>query len=91
MSSVQRALEHFTLPERLDGANKYRCERCNRKVPAVKQFLVHQAPNVLVLQLKRFAFMGGMMGGKINKPVSFTERLSLTPFMKNKEVLDGSV
>lgn len=28
--------------------------RCKRKVPAHKQFLIHRAPNILTLQLKRY-------------------------------------
>lgn len=31
-SSVKRALQHFTMPEVLDGDNKYRCPKNNKLV-----------------------------------------------------------
>jgi ubiquitin carboxyl-terminal hydrolase 36/42 len=37
-----------------------------------------QAPNILVIQLKRF---GGIFGGKIDKAISFGEILVLSNFM----------
>ena len=41
-----------------------------RKSEASKQLTIHTLPNVLVLQLKRFSFLG-MHGGKISKHVAF--------------------
>ena len=42
--TVTRAMELFTQTEVLDGANKYKCERCACLVPARKQFTLHAAP-----------------------------------------------
>lgn len=63
--SVQRALADFVRPERLDGDNRYHCERCRVKVPALKRLTVHEAPNVLTVHLKRFDPMNFASGGKI--------------------------
>ncbi len=56
--------------ERLDGANKYRCERCKQLVAARKQMTIHDDPNVLVVHLKRF---DGIFGGKLSRPVAFQQ------------------
>jgi len=65
--SVQRALADFVRPERLDGDNRYHCERCRVKVPALKRLTVHEAPNVLTVHLKRFDPMNFASGGKIGR------------------------
>jgi ubiquitin carboxyl-terminal hydrolase 36/42 len=64
--------------------------RCGKKVVARKQLTIYNAPSVLALHLKRFQFAGMMgampFGGKINKPIEFTQKLDLKPFMSNKSV-----
>ncbi|KAG1673952.1 hypothetical protein FOA52_015708 [Chlamydomonas sp. UWO 241] len=78
-SSVRRALQHFTAPEMLDGANRYRCPKNGKLVKAVKTITVHEPPNVLTVHLKRFEFGG--FGSKISKRVEFDLALDLSPFM----------
>ncbi|KAJ1927722.1 hypothetical protein IWQ60_002694 [Tieghemiomyces parasiticus] len=80
-SSVERALQTFTKPESLSGANKYKCEKCNMLVDARKQMTVYQTPEVLTVQLKRFSFGHSMFDGKINKHVDYPESLDLAPFI----------
>ncbi|KAL1212931.1 Ubiquitin carboxyl-terminal hydrolase 25 [Cardamine amara subsp. amara] len=77
-SSVKESMQKFFQPEILDGNNKYRCENCKKLVTARKQMSILQAPNILVIQLKRF---GGIFGGKIDKAISFGEILVLSSFM----------
>ncbi|OWM88542.1 hypothetical protein CDL15_Pgr002309 [Punica granatum] len=77
-SSLKEALHKFFQPEVLDGNNKYKCENCKKLVVARKQMSVFQAPNVLVIQLKRFE---GIYGGKIDKVISFDDVLVLSSFM----------
>ncbi|XP_050367501.1 ubiquitin carboxyl-terminal hydrolase 25 [Argentina anserina] len=77
-NSLKDALQRFFQSELLDGQNKYKCERCNKLVAARKQMSILQAPNVLVIQLKRFE---GLLGGKIDKSISFEEFLVLSSFM----------
>ncbi|KAI3457568.1 hypothetical protein Pfo_014231 [Paulownia fortunei] len=76
--SLREALQKFFQPEVLDGNNKYKCDNCKELVAARKQMSVLQAPNVLVIQLKRFE---GMFGGKVDKPVAFDEILVLSSHM----------
>nr|XP_027190650.1 ubiquitin carboxyl-terminal hydrolase 25 isoform X2 [Cicer arietinum] len=70
--------QKFFQPEVLDGNNKYKCDGCKKLVVAKKQMSILQAPNVLVIQLKRFE---GILGGKIDKAVGFEEVLVLSSFM----------
>ncbi|KAJ6728133.1 UBIQUITIN CARBOXYL-TERMINAL HYDROLASE [Salix koriyanagi] len=76
--SVSDAMQKFFQPEVLDGNNKYKCENCKKLVAARKQMSILQAPNVLVIQLKRFE---GIFGGKIDKAIAFKEFLILSSFM----------
>ncbi|CAI9773526.1 unnamed protein product [Fraxinus pennsylvanica] len=76
--SLKEALQRFFQPEVLDGNNKYKCDNCKKLVAARKQMSILQAPNVLVIQFKRFE---GMFGGKIDKPIAFGETLVLSNYM----------
>jgi ubiquitin carboxyl-terminal hydrolase 9/24 len=38
----------------LDGDNAYFCERCNKKVSAVKRVCLKKLPSTLIITLKRF-------------------------------------
>ncbi|KAL9236509.1 hypothetical protein vseg_011170 [Gypsophila vaccaria] len=77
-NSLKDAMKKFFQAEILDGNNKYKCERCKKLVTAKKQMSVLQAPNVLVVQLKRFE---GIFGGKIDRMIAFEEILVLSSFM----------
>ncbi|KAL2472764.1 Ubiquitin carboxyl-terminal hydrolase 25 [Forsythia ovata] len=76
--SLKEALQRFFQPEVLDGNNKYKCDNCKKLVSARKQMSILQAPNVLVIQFKRFE---GLFGGKIDKPIAFEETLVLSSYM----------
>ncbi|XP_058722741.1 ubiquitin carboxyl-terminal hydrolase 25 [Vicia villosa] len=77
-NSLRDSMQKFFQPEVLDGNNKYKCDGCKKLVTAKKQMSILQAPNVLVIQLKRFE---GILGGKIDKTVGFEEVLVLSSFM----------
>ncbi|XP_073302575.1 uncharacterized protein [Primulina huaijiensis] len=76
--SLKDALQKFFQPEILDGSNKYKCDICMELVTARKQMSILEAPNVFVVQLKRFE---GMYGGKVDKPIAFEEMLVLSSYM----------
>lgn len=77
-NSLREALSRFFQAEVLDGGNKYSCERCKKLSAAKKQMFIVRAPNVLVIQLKRFE---GVHGGKINRSIEFEEMLELSNYM----------
>ena len=80
-NSVQSALQKFTIQERLGGDNRYFCAHCKCKQNAIKQLTIFDAPNILILHLKRFEF-----GTKIDKFVQFDTSLDLTPFMSKSKM-----
>ncbi|KAF5201474.1 Ubiquitin carboxyl-terminal hydrolase [Thalictrum thalictroides] len=78
--SLLKALTHFTTTEQLDGGERqYQCQRCNKKVKALKQLTVSKAPYVLSIHLKRFG--SHVPGQKIDKKVEFGPTLNLKPFV----------
>ncbi|PNF25263.1 hypothetical protein B7P43_G12579 [Cryptotermes secundus] len=86
-STLDDALAAYFCKERLDGDDAYRCERCHRKVSATKKFSLEKPPQVLCIQFKRFS----ILGGKINKHVSFSLRLDLTRFLCPQSAHRGPV
>jgi len=81
--SVQKALQRFTASEVLDGQNSYKCSKQNKMVKAVKRMTIEDAPNTLIIQLKRFEF--SRSGRKISKQVEFDETIDLAPFMSHPQ------
>eukprot|EP00873_Tetraselmis_striata_P009105 jgi/Tetstr1/429369/TSEL_019284.t1 len=77
-ASLAQALDRFTAVERLDGGSVYHCERCAKLVPAEKRIAIRRAPHCLAIHLKRF---DAFSGGKIGRPLSFREDISLAPYM----------
>lgn len=80
-SSLNDALGRFFQSEVLDGNNKYSCSNCKKLTVARKQMFILRAPNVLVIQLKRFEAING---GKINRNIDFQEGLVLSRFMSTR-------
>lgn len=78
VGTLDEALRKFTSTEILDGENKYQCSRCRSYERAKKKFRVLEAPNILIIALKRF--QPGPFG-KLNKWIQFPEILDLAPYM----------
>ncbi|TIC73760.1 cysteine proteinase [Wallemia mellicola] len=76
-SNIQESFKSFTALDRLEGANKYKCENCKKPVAATKQFTVHEAPQCLTVHLKRFS----PLGQKLNGSLSFDENLDIQKYM----------
>lgn len=88
--SVLGAFKLFTHTEILDGDNKYKCEGKNpgqskpHFTKASKQFTVDQAPNVLAVQLKRFAYVP-FGRGKLSHFVEYPLVLDVTPYLSDED------
>lgn len=50
------SLKSFVQGDLLEGENAYYCEKCNKKVDALKRTCIKSLPNTLVIHLKRFDF-----------------------------------
>lgn len=73
---------HFLREEVLDGENAYKCEKCSKKTRATKKYSIRSAPNILVIQLKRFDFS---YAGKLSHFVTYPETLNLKSFMTDEQ------
>ena len=82
VGSVRQALAKFVQVDYLRGANKYKCERCQKPVNADKQFTVHEAPICLTVHLKRFT----PLGRKIGHTVEYGHTLDLQHAMSEGQV-----
>jgi len=52
--TLEECLKHFSQTERLDSANKWKCDLCKKKVNAWKTIYIWKPPPILIIQLKRF-------------------------------------
>lgn len=75
MRTLGDAIDAFLAGETLTGAEQWHCERCKKKVDAKKKIDIWKVPQILVLHLKRFEFMGSRFS-KIDVPLT-TELSSL--------------
>ncbi|KAK4788441.1 hypothetical protein SAY86_019760 [Trapa natans] len=78
VGTLEEALHQFTVPETLDGDNKYQCSRCGSYEKAKKKFTIVEAPNILTIALKRF--QSGKYGN-LKKFISYPEFLNLAPYL----------
>ncbi len=51
---IYQSFDTMIKGDTLDGDNAFFCERCNKKVSAVKRACLKKLPDYLILALKRF-------------------------------------
>lgn len=94
ITSVDKALQHFTAKEKLDKNNMWKCPRENKNVCAEKQLTIRSTPSALTIHLKRFSYVPMSKGGsslysmlqqlsggggqKLNSHIKFTDSLDIT-------------
>jgi len=82
VKSVEEALGRFVQPEVLESDNQYKCEKCNKKVDAIKGLKFSSFPYLLTLQLKRFDFdYDTLRRIKLNDRVTFPLILDMNQFL----------
>nr|XP_051683860.1 probable ubiquitin carboxyl-terminal hydrolase FAF-X [Oryctolagus cuniculus] len=75
------SLEHYIKGDLLEGANAYRCEKCDKKVDTVKRLLIKKLPAVLAIQLKRFDYdWERECAIKFNDYFEFPRELDMEPY-----------
>ncbi|CDW98923.1 hypothetical protein, partial [Sporisorium scitamineum] len=77
ISSLTDAFRAFVAKDHLTGSEKYKCDKCKRKVDATKQFTIEAAPPALTVHLKRFT----AFGGKVSRQIAFDESLNIAPYL----------
>eukprot|EP01130_Rhizamoeba_saxonica_P011522 TRINITY_DN4788_c0_g1_i2.p1 TRINITY_DN4788_c0_g1~~TRINITY_DN4788_c0_g1_i2.p1 ORF type:complete len:458 (+),score=77.04 TRINITY_DN4788_c0_g1_i2:160-1374(+) len=64
----------------------YKCDLCDRVVPAQKQLTLKKCPPILTLQLKKFDYMGN----KLNKSILFSDKIDVGPLISvENRVMDS--
>ncbi|XP_054553726.1 probable ubiquitin carboxyl-terminal hydrolase FAF-X [Talpa occidentalis] len=75
------SLEQYIKGDLLEGANAYRCEKCDKKVDTVKRLLIKKLPPVLAIQLKRFDYdWERECAIKFNDYFEFPRELDMEPY-----------
>ncbi|EHB09100.1 Putative ubiquitin carboxyl-terminal hydrolase FAF-Y [Heterocephalus glaber] len=75
------SLEQYIKGDLLEGANAYHCEKCDKKVDAVKRLLIKKLPPVLAIQLKRFDYdWERECAIKFNDYFEFPRELDMEPY-----------
>ncbi len=54
---LSESLEQYVKGDLLEGPNAYHCEKCNKKIDAVKRTCIKKLPIILAIQLKRFVLI----------------------------------
>ena len=72
VNCIYSALKEYTRKETLDVANKWKCSGCKQRVCATKQLTCFRPPLSLCIQLKRFSFGGGGMGGYMHHQFGYS-------------------
>ena len=79
--TIQQSFENMIKGDTLDGENAYYCQRCSKKVSAVKRMSIKKLPNHLIVTLKRFQFdYERMMKLKVNDYCEFPHNLNLQQY-----------
>ncbi|KAL0244819.1 hypothetical protein GEMRC1_008901 [Eukaryota sp. GEM-RC1] len=74
--SIEGALDKFVSKE---DVQSFKCDSCKTTTSVSKWFSIRTLPNVLLIHLKRFSFLG--RGSKVCTPVQFPENLNLSKYL----------
>lgn len=86
-TTLEDCLREFSKDELLTGENMYNCEKCNKKVEAKKNMFIWEAPEILIIHLKRFNNMLAKTSSNVHFPMNnlkLTDNFS--PIYKNENV-----
>jgi len=65
----------------LEDQNQYQCEKCDKKVDALKRVCIKKLPRYMIMTLKRFEFdFDRMIRMKVNDYYEFPEQLDMFKF-----------
>jgi len=77
--SIEESLASMVEPEILDGANKYHCDKCDKKVKATFEVKLGKLPPIVIFALRRFDYdFQRQTRVKISSKFEFAQTLDLT-------------
>lgn len=78
---LSESLEQYVKGDLLEGPNAYHCEKCNKKIDAVKRTCIKKLPLVLAIQLKRFDYdWEREIAVKSNEYFEFPRDIDMEPY-----------
>jgi len=78
--SLETCLHSFCTGDDLSQGNQYRCDKCKKKVDAVKHISIAHLPEVLTIHIKRFHHTA-TSSYKLSQTVHFKETLDMQPYL----------
>jgi len=77
-------MEAFIAGDLLDQDNQYHCEKCDKKVDALKRTCLKEMPRYLIATLKRFDFdFDLMIRKKLNDYFEFQTEIDLSEYTQD--------
>ena len=82
-NKLRDCLNGFIAEEKIED---YHCEKCDKKITHIKQVLIDQIPNILIIHLQRFVFNYTYFTmEKLNSPLTFEENLNIKNYTVDKD------
>jgi ubiquitin carboxyl-terminal hydrolase 9/24 len=79
--TIHEGLEALIAGDMLTEDNQYLCEKCDKKVDALKRVCIKKLPRYMIMTLKRFEFdFDQMIRVKVNDHFEFPLDLDMTPY-----------
>lgn len=72
--TLEKCVDNFSECETLDGNNRWECEKCGKRVKALKKMGVYECSKVLIIHFKRFE-TSGYWPRKINTEIRYPSTL----------------
>ena len=81
-ANLEQSLAHFVKGEEMEGANKYRCEKCGGKlVDAVRRTCLHNIADSIMFHLMRFTYdIASGERTKLNDHFEFPLDIDMSPY-----------
>lgn len=91
--SLETCFDYLVEEEQLGESDAYRCPSCKLEVRAMKKMDIYESPEILIVQLKRFA-LNRMRRERDDQDVKFDSTLDISPYIvgannKGKYALQG--
>ena len=85
-SNVKECLNNFIKKEKIED---YHCEKCDKKITNIKNVLIDNIPNILIIHLQRMAFSYETFNMvKINSLIKFDKILNIKEYTINNKNKD---
>ena len=78
--TITDLMKSYVTPETMTGKNTCFCDYCSEKTESVRQHLIYQQPNTLIVMIKKYQkFQGHII--KSNIKIEYDHELDITPYM----------